>query len=83
MTISIRELSAAAGLPPARAFASGSLRDLGFIGRRDMPQYDVDMRLLDARMAGIVVDIDMVDIPAGRGQILEALVRIEILDLRS
>ena len=31
-------------------------------------------------MAGIVVDVDMVDIAAGRRQVVEAFVRIEVLD---
>ena len=32
----------------------------------------MDMRLFDARMAGIVVDVDVIDIAAGRREIVEA-----------
>ena len=44
-----------------------------------MPQHDMDVRFFDARVAGIVVDVDMIDIAAGSCNVLEALVRIEVL----
>ena len=46
-----------------------------------MPQHHVRMGLLDPGMAGVEVDIDMVDLAARRGEIIEALVLVgQVLD---
>src|SRR3546814_5343998 len=37
------------------------------------------MRLLHARMAGVVVHVDMVDLLPGGGEIVEFLVRLDVL----
>jgi hypothetical protein len=46
------------------------LRYSRLIGGGNMPQDDMRMRLLHAGMPGVEIDIDMVDIAAGRGEVL-------------
>ena len=51
------------------------------VGLRNVPQDDMRMGLLDPRMAGVEVDVHMIDLAAGRGEIVEALVLVgEVLD---
>ena len=51
------------------------------VGLRHMPQHHMRMGLLDAGMPGVEIDIDVVDLAAGSGEIVEALVLVgEILD---
>ncbi len=51
------------------------------VGLRDVPQDDMGMGLLDTGVAGVEVDVHMVDLAAGRGEIVEALVLVrEVLD---
>lgn len=48
----------------------------GLVSLRYMPEHDMRVRLLDARMPSIEVDVDMINLATGGGEIVEALVLV-------
>ena len=49
------------------------------VGLRHMPEHDVVVRLLDPGVAGIEVHRDVVDLAAGRGEVVELLLSGDVL----
>src|SRR5262249_56442976 len=63
-----------------RAATSSLLLQRGRLVGRHVPHHDVVVRLGDARVAGVVVHVDVIDLFLGGGQIVEGLVRGDVLD---
>jgi hypothetical protein len=57
-----------------------SLRYAGLIGGRNMPKDDMSMWNFNPGMAGVVIDVHVIDRPAGNRQIVESLLSLEIGD---
>jgi hypothetical protein len=64
----------------ASRFPGPLFRDELFLGLRDVPEHYVIVRVRHTRMAGVVVDADVIDVTARRRKLVPGLLGIEILE---
>src|SRR5579885_929459 len=56
------------------------LRDQLFLARGDVPEHDVIVRIRHAGMAGVEIEAHVIDLAAGRREIAERLLAVQVLE---